>query len=260
MALNIGIGFPTRMEEGSLPADLVKTCLIDLNWLKEHNSNVLDTNPNFVCEVSSLYGNYVVKWFGWRSSFHYYISHFIKSRAQVSWEIANAMRDSGVSTPSPVFTCTLREKGYIKENIFITTTIQNHQTLRAWLQSYPHKDDVETVLSKLADNLSRMHNSGIFHNDLTIGNILLDDELEIYLVDLNRGELTNPNVNKCLKDLSKLYFGPGEKDDLYNRIAFFFREYGKYIRLNSDWQSGYQKVRHKHNRIKQIKRRIKLLF
>ena len=105
-----------------------------------------------------------------------------------------------------------------------------------------------------------MHNSGIFHNDLTIGNILLDDELEIYLVDLNRGELTNPNVNKCLKDLSKLYFGPAKKDDLDNRIAFFFREYGKYIRLNSDWQSGYQKVRHKHNRIKQIKRRIKLLF
>ena len=260
MALNLGVGFPSILEVGTLPTDLDKANIIDINWLKEKNSKVFDTNPNFVCEVPSLSGNYVVKWFGWRSPFHYYLSPFIKSRAQVSWDIANAMKDSGVGTPNTVFMCTFREKGYIKENVFITTAIHNHQTLRAWLRSYPDEDNVKIVLSKLADNLSRMHNAGIFHNDLTIGNILLDDELEIYLVDLNRGEQIAPKTNKCLKDLSKLFFGPAEKNELDNRISFFFKEYGKYIQFNLDWESGYQKERAKRDKIKKIKRRIKLLF
>lgn len=257
MALNLAFGFPSRLEIGTLPAEIESNCLIDIGWLKDNASKVHDINPNFVCEISSQSGAYVVKWFGWRSSFHYFISPFIESRAQVSWEIANAMKDCGVGTPAPVFTCTLRKKGFIKENIFITDSIKNHQTLRQWLLTYPSSDRLDVVLSKLAVNLSRMHNAGIYHNDLTIGNVLLDDDLEIYLIDLNRGEQTLPNIKKCLKDLSKLYFGPGVKEELDNRITFFFQEYGKSIQFNLDWESGYRTIRAKRNRIKKIKRRIK---
>ncbi len=45
------------------------------------------------------------------------------------------------------------------------------------------------VLERLADLLRRMHDEGIYHNDLTLRNILLDAERNLYIIDLDEARL-----------------------------------------------------------------------
>ncbi|MFQ6604380.1 MAG: lipopolysaccharide kinase InaA family protein [Fidelibacterota bacterium] len=258
MALNLGLASPTFSEFGILPGDLNLSHLLDRQWLETKARTIYDCNPNLVCEIATPEDNYIVKWFGWRSSFHYHISPLIRSRAQVSWEMADHILQAGGSTPQPIYTCTRREKGFIRENIFITAKVNGSQSLRDWLKSAPGDDALNHVLADLARNLAALHSHRIFHCDLTAGNILIDERGKTYLIDLNRGERKRCTTVRCLADLAKIYFGDPARDTTGQIIRLFFREYAGRMSEPIDWEARYrmarQELEQRRLRKKQIRR------
>ncbi len=260
MALNLGIAFPAFEEFGTLPNDINLEQILDPKWLESRAVTVYDRNPNLVCEIPARDGSVIVKWFGWRSRFHYRISPVIQSRAQVSWNIANKILASGGRTPNPLYTCTRRNHGFIRENIFVTENVAGQVSLRNWLKRDPDEKELEATLSDLARNLATMHNGGVFHRDLTAGNILVDDQRHTFLIDLNRGELRRPTKIRRLGDLAKIYFGELDRSDTREIVQFFFREYGRCSSPDFDWETGYIKARIRLEQKRRNKKRLRQLL
>ncbi len=219
---------------------------------------VYDTSPNIVASLITAGGPVVVKLFGWRQRLHYYFSIGMKSRARMSWDAAHHLRQARTRTPEPLFIYTLRKLGLVQKNLLITAGVEPHTTLRKFLRANPAKEQVTAVVNDLARNIARMHNAGIVHNDLTPGNILIDNSGQTYLIDLNRLRKKRLlSVRKRLHDLARINLGTknNPNEELYTA---FFTEYCSVSMLKKDWLGGYRKYRKKilsyRNRKKWIKR------
>lgn len=215
--------------------------LLDRQRLAARAQQVYNQKINLVGRVDSAGGPVVVKWFGWRRPGHYLLSPLFAGRAVTSWQIARTMSDLGVRTPEPLFVYSQRVRGLIRENIFICRAIHPHQTLRAYLRSNAPGADKLAAVTDLAGSIARLHAGGIIHRDLTTANFLVDDNAQVYIVDLNRarrlGRLSRP---VRLGDLARLNFAAA--DDLEMELATaFFKEYGS--GGDYDWFPAYREAR-----------------
>jgi tRNA A-37 threonylcarbamoyl transferase component Bud32 len=137
------------------------------------------------------------------------------SKAWRSWHIARALRAAGVSTPEPVLLVeSNRPDG---PSFFVTRRIPDFLEARYLLravnagtaqQEFPNLA-IEDFLDALARILRKMHGAGLWHRDVSIGNVLIrireDGELELYLVDLNRARRRRRlTVHQRTRDLCRL--------------------------------------------------------
>ena len=186
----------------------------------------------------------VIKWFGWRSPIHYYLSPTFPGRAMTSWTIAQALLQVSARTPRPLFVYTRRHRGFIRENFFITANIVPHKTLRSFLTSDAADTLKEAAVTDLALSIARMHGGGIFHRDLTTANFLVTANSEVYIVDLNRAhQLGRLSHRQRLFDLARLNFeatGPDREARLRRQ---FFQVYGRETAVTGDWETGYRRYR-----------------
>lgn len=60
------------------------------------------------------------------------------------------------------------------------------------------------VIEKVADTLRRMCEAGIYHIDLTVRNILLDDARNVHIIDLDQAELTSRDPGRDVRLISRL--------------------------------------------------------
>ncbi len=247
-------------KEGVLPAGLENVNLFDREGLTESAGKLFDTNPNIVAAVTTPAGSQVIKLFDWRHRIHYFLSIGMASRAQQSWNVAEAILKAGARTPKPVFVHTVRRWGLVKKNLYITTGIEPHKTLRKFLKSNPDQKTATAVVKDFALGIARIHNQGITHNDLTPGNILVDEKLQTYLVDLNRAKLKKKiSVRHRLRDMAKVNLGnkTNTNKELY---PIFFEAYCQESDVAFNWQSGYEKYRANILRYRRRKRSLKKLF
>ena len=188
----------------------------------------------------------VIKWFGWRSPIHYYLSPTLHGRAMTSWTIARALEQVSVRTPEPLFVYSRRRRGFIQENFLITANITPHQILRSFLKSEAFDTLKEAAVTDLALSIARMHSGGIFHRDLTTANFLVTENSEVYIVDLNRARRWQRLAPRTrLLDLARLNF---EASDPYLEARLthrFFEVYGRETAPVSDWETGYHRYREK---------------
>jgi tRNA A-37 threonylcarbamoyl transferase component Bud32 len=133
----------------------------------------------------------VVKQFGWRSVIHKLVRPLTGSKAIRSFRIAMILRDAGVATPRPLIAWDRDGGGTGPASYFITEEIPEALTLRQILKS-PGAIETgrSTLLTELARLVRGMHDAGIWHRDLTIGNFLVApkpvDGNRIFLIDLSR--------------------------------------------------------------------------
>jgi hypothetical protein len=168
------------------------------------------------------------------------------SKARMEYSRAVAVAERGLPTVSPL---ALGEKTAflgIGESYLITHSIENSQSLHAFLvsvQNYP-SPQLTRIRQRLAVELgallSRIHQAGIMHHDLHCGNILLrgqasthpaqgstciDDDLSLFLIDLNGVHLGNPlDWNNSLENLAMLnrwFFTRATRSDRFR----FWRAY-----------------------------------
>lgn len=244
-----------------MPSPLELDDLLDWNRLAASADKIHKQKTNLVAGISTLEGPVVVKLFGWRSPFHFWLGPFIAGRARTSWNVANALVALGVGTPAPRFVFTRRKWGFIRENLFISAGIQPHLTFRAFLKSKAGPQDKRKAAMVLAKNLAKMHNGGILHRDLTSGNFLIDEDGAVYIIDLNRSLIRKRlSGRQRLQDLARISFATDDAQLSENVRQAFFQTYADGSTVSADWLSGYTRRRAWRLRRKQIKDRLRRLL
>ena len=162
-------------------------------WLAGRPMRVFLERPNRVFSVKLPMEDraVVVKEFGWRSPLHRLVRPLTGSKAIRSFRIAMTLREAGVATPRPLIAWDLKDGGAMTDSCFITEEIPDAITLRQILKS-PMILGTErmALLTELARLVRGMHDAGILHRDLTIGNFLVAPKSveggRIFLIDLSR--------------------------------------------------------------------------
>lgn len=115
------------------------------------------------------------------------------TQAMRSWQGAHALLAAGVRTPQPVLVAESRERN--GPAWFVTRRIEGAFEMRYLCraleagterESYPDLD-VLGALTAVGSMLRRLHDHGIWHRDVSVGNVLIPEGGgEPWLVDLNR--------------------------------------------------------------------------
>ncbi|MEO1082601.1 MAG: lipopolysaccharide kinase InaA family protein, partial [Acidobacteriota bacterium] len=120
------------------------------------------------------------------------------SKAERSWRRAWQFLEAGVPTASPLLWIESKEEE--GPSFFISRhlgdTVEARYLLRARNSGHDSEDipgfDFERFFTSLGQGLRRMHEGGLFHRDLSIGNVLVPrdvtapDPEDLYIIDLNR--------------------------------------------------------------------------
>lgn len=206
-----------RLFTGDVPADLKP-------WV----FRVFSERPNWVAAVdlpfdSLPFKKMAVKRFRPRTPFHRWLEPVLaRPRPTVSLETALRYKAAGVSTPDLVLALERRRHGWVTDACTVTALVPDAQKVRHLLRE-PSDDpqDTERFLDRVADTVRRLHDAGIMHRDLTLGNFLWTRESPdtVWLIDLGRS-IRPPFFPWLLRlvDLSRMNLGP-RWPDFYRRYC-----------------------------------------
>ncbi|MCK8824297.1 lipopolysaccharide kinase InaA family protein [Fuchsiella alkaliacetigena] len=183
---------------------------------------------------------------------------FIDSKAVRSLRIAFALQKIGLKTPQPI--AVIEERGKFNQLIYsyyVTEYVDYDYSLRDVVENKVNysSQQFEKLLSELAKELYEMHEQGIIHNDLHVGNILvkdLDDSFSFYYIDLNRARIKDKLSKKQrIKDLARLRLTEEEQ-------KLLLKDYipAKY----KEWLPCIKAKREKRNKFRKYKKKIKGFF
>lgn len=148
------------------------------------------------------------------------------SKATRSWRIARLLAGSEVLTPSPVMLIESIDAGgpsyYVCERL--SGCFEVRHFFRA-LENGREADEFPQVepdafFEGLGTAIRRLHDGGVLHRDLSVGNVLvkygegIGAAPDFYLVDLNRARLhERPSIAQRMRDLSRLrIFGRADQE------------------------------------------------
>ena len=148
------------------------------------------------------------------------------SKATKSWRVARAVAAAGVLTPEPVLLAESdRPDG---PSFFVSRFVDGVFEARYLFRAIAAGEeaerfpgvDVPLFLATLGRTVRRLHDAGIWHRDLSSGNVLVGcqgggEPPALYLVDLNRARVGRPpTVSERSRDLCRLMVSRGEHQDL----------------------------------------------
>ncbi len=162
------------------------------DWLARQPLTVYAHTPHQVAVVAlpepiaaaAAAGSVVVKRFGWRSRLHRLAAPVTRSRALRSLRVAQRLQAGGVNTPRPLIAWARYDRLRPAEDYYITQALIEATTARARLKS-PERGDPGRMLADLARLVRALHDAGVWHRDLTLGNFLVTAD-GISLIDLSR--------------------------------------------------------------------------
>jgi hypothetical protein len=116
-------------------------------------------------------------------------SLFQASKARKAWRGSLALVEAGLGTPLPIAYLEKRKGAFLVQSYFLSEYISDMTETRALFQELS-SGALDKLLEELARCLSRCVESGIYHRDLSDGNILVrqddDGRLQFFLLDTNR--------------------------------------------------------------------------
>jgi serine/threonine protein kinase len=116
------------------------------------------------------------------------MSFFGPSKAENAWWGALDLKDAGFETPFPVAFLEKRARGFVDKSFFIAERIIGAREIRHLFRELS-AEDLRPLLAALARVLFRLHEKGIYHLDLSDGNILVEGgagDAHFYFLDTNR--------------------------------------------------------------------------
>lgn len=115
-------------------------------------------------------------------------TNIVKSKARRSYLHAGKLLSLRFPTPAPLAWIEKKESGRLKESYYLSIHEKYPHDLRRWEEW--DADMIDEVLPQYALLMYRLHQSGIYHRDLSPGNVLWqkDDKgkIRFSIVDLNR--------------------------------------------------------------------------
>ncbi len=100
----------------------------------------------------------------------------------------------GLNVPKPL-AAKVDHGGLIYRGDLITQAIPDAASLLDLLKTRALSDDEVIAIGK---TIANFHQQGVFHADLNINNIMLDNSGRVYIIDFDRGRLVKP-MHPCLK-------------------------------------------------------------
>jgi tRNA A-37 threonylcarbamoyl transferase component Bud32 len=190
----------------------------------DHIGEIIQDNRNIIKKVTTPQGTFVIKNFRGMYFFNRLAySIFRKSKAERSYLHARHLQAKGFLTPPPIAWIDCYRWGLLTESYFISKYHQHKTLYQALAQldpgDYNAKKNLYSRVAKLAADLHRLD---IYHDDFSVGNILVTgdpDNISLALVDLNRVELGKVSYLHGLQVFSKLDLPKDELNELIGEYA-----------------------------------------
>ena len=146
----------------------------------------------------------------------YFYTRVSRSRPFREYDILAALYEKGLPVPRPV-AALCEHNGVISTGALMTMRISSVQTLADVL---PGDSDTREPAAGLWESVGkcirRFHDAGVWHADLNARNILLDDQMRVYLIDFDRARFTpgkpvngKRNLDRLKRSLVK-FWPPGK--------------------------------------------------
>jgi tRNA A-37 threonylcarbamoyl transferase component Bud32 len=159
------------------------------------------------------------------------------SKAEKSWRVARYMREHSVLTPEPILL--VESQAAEGPSLYVSRRVAGSFESRYYFRAlnsgaerehYPEVE-VERLLEALARSLRRMHEAGIWHRDVSVGNLLVNKRdtgnLDIYIVDLNRARTAvRVGIQRRTRDLCRLRIFRREHQETFLRAYWQERRAG----------------------------------
>jgi 3-deoxy-D-manno-octulosonic acid kinase len=115
-----------------------------------------------------------------------------KTRGQIELELMHRLRQRGIRTPEPI---AYAYRGFpLYAAWLITRKIKNACTLAEFCGQDTKR--VNRIMISVLDQIDRLVECGCMHVDLHPGNILVDQNDHIYLIDFDKGYFSSANRQK----------------------------------------------------------------
>lgn len=190
---------------------------------------VIHNSRNVIRKVDTDHGTYVVKNFKGMYFFNRLAySLFRKSKAARSYTYSALLNEHGIMTPPHVAWLDCYTLGLLTRSYFVSVYYP-YQTLEQAIQYYDIYDPSykEPLLHDVAAFALKLHQLGIYHEDFSLGNILVIPTTRGYtfaLVDLNRIKFRAVSYDKGLRNFITLRASP---DDVNAVVGEYARLCGK---------------------------------
>jgi tRNA A-37 threonylcarbamoyl transferase component Bud32 len=133
-------------------------------------------------------------------------SFFRNSKASRAYNYALKLKEKGFGTPEPIAYLEFRSMGLLRYSYFVSRHIHDFRMMR----EFAGDSDItgrEEIIEALGVFVAQLHEAGILHLDLSVGNILFQKEeqnIRFWLVDLNRMRFCKINQEKGCKNFERL--------------------------------------------------------
>ncbi len=163
---------------------LFKTYSKPVNFVLGGRSSVV------IDEINGL-GTVVVKYYRRGGLVRYFVKQKYlkcgKTRGQREYELLQKVRSFGISAPEPIvfaYRGLLFYKGWL-----VTREIKGHQTLAEL--SFSNENRTRKILKEVTRQISILIKNNILHVDLHPGNVIVDNQDRVYIIDFDKGCLFN---------------------------------------------------------------------
>ncbi len=106
-----------------------------------------------------------------------------KTRCQIEYELLQKVRSLGINAPEPV---AFAYRGRLFYQCWLVTReIKNHQTLAQISRS--NEEQARMAMKAVVKQVSMLIKNNILHVDLHPGNVIVDNQNQVYLLDFDKG-------------------------------------------------------------------------
>ncbi|MGD0915468.1 MAG: lipopolysaccharide kinase InaA family protein [Thermodesulfobacteriota bacterium] len=168
---------------------------------------------------------------GWLESLKYVFS---PSKGKKEWFMAHQLKERNLSIPEPFGWMEKIRWGFVKESYYLSEAIGSGTSLI----DDPLKLGESSSIDELAKIVRKIHDSGLFHEDLHAGNFLWDGQT-LFLTDLHRGKIIRSlSLNQRRWNLSQLFHSLRSVWSERDRLRFlktYFEGDPIYFQKREDW-------------------------
>ncbi len=136
---------------------------------------------------------------------NYVYTRWRDSKARRSLDNALTLRRLGIETPKPVGAVEVIENGQLTHSYYVSRQINITGDMRDW-SSNP---EAAAAVPDLAALMVRLHAQGVFHKDLSAGNIMIKRDRRgrrhLLLIDLNRMEFSVFDHRRQMENFERIY-------------------------------------------------------
>ena len=117
-----------------------------------------------------------------------------KTRSAAEFEILTHLRNIGACVPEPVVFASITKGGFFYHAWLVLKEVPDAETLADLSRSAPER--AKAILPDVSGQVKRLIRNDILHVDLHPGNVLVDGDNRVFLIDFDRAQAGKKNQSR----------------------------------------------------------------